>query len=353
MSLNKNKVVVGLSGGVDSTASAYILKNKGYDVIGLTMRLYEEENDATVKAAKKAAEILDIEHHIVDLTNVFKEKVVDQFVNKYVKGMTPNPCVMCNKHIKYGQFIQEAKKLGAYYIATGHYIDLRYDKDSNEYKIFKHKINTKDQTYLMYSVNQDILKHLIYPLYEYDSKEEVRSLVKSLGCDIHEQKNSVGICFIKEKKHGDYILNKIKDKPKKGNFVDIEGNIIGEHKGIFNYTIGQRRGLGHTFNKPMYVLDIDVKENKVVLGDDEQTYVRGLIADEINIISECGFKDYGNLHVKVCQWGYSIDSSIEIKNGVMKVLFKDKQRSPAVGQSVVIYRDKELIGGATIRSILI
>lgn len=353
MKLDKNKVVVGLSGGVDSSAAAYLLKQKGFEVIGLTMKLFDDNIDSTIEDAQKVAIALDIPHYIVDLRKDFKSSVIDNFVSDYLSGKTPNPCVLCNKYIKYGKFIEAAHNFGAYYIATGHYIDLRYDDVSNEYKIYKHKINTKDQTYLMYSITQQKLKHLIYPLGEFSSKQQVRDLVKNVDFNIYKKKDSVGICFIKDKKHGLYIQRHYKDNVKKGKFVDVQGNVIGEHKGIFNYTIGQRRGLGHTFNEPIYVVDIDYDKNQIVLGANELTYANGIVATDVNFISNKKIDHAIEIEVKLCQWGYSIPAIVtkDTENQIT-VTFNEKQRAPAIGQSVVLYKNSELIGGGKIISVI-
>ncbi|WDV46708.1 tRNA 2-thiouridine(34) synthase MnmA [Clostridiaceae bacterium M8S5] len=348
MKLDKNIVVVGLSGGVDSTATAYLLKKKGYNVIGLTMKLHSNLTDTTLKDAEYVAKVLDIPHHIVDLTKLFKERVIDYFSHEYSSGRTPNPCVQCNKYIKYDEFIKEAKRLKAHYVATGHYVNIKYDEYLKEYKILKHKINNKDQTYLMYNLTQDTLKHLKYPLSKFESKEQVRELVKEIDSDLYKRKNSVGICFIGDKNYGGYLQRMYGYKNKRGSFVDIEGNILGEHNGIFNYTIGQRRGLGHKYNKKMYVIDINVHKNEIVLGSDNMTYVNGVIASDFNFISNK--TDYNNTDMvaKICQWGYSIPSTIYLENNNLIVKFKQKQRAAAIGQSVVLYNEAELIGGGVI-----
>lgn len=360
MKSNNPKVAVGLSGGVDSTVAAYLLKKQGYKVLGVTMLLFDEYDEKGkikepkfIKDAKDIAKLLDIPHFVVDLRHEFDIIVKTEFINEYLRGKTPNPCITCNRKIKYGKLLEAANGLGAYYIATGHYANIIYDEELKRYRIFTGRTDKKDQAYVLYSLTQDQLKSIILPLGGFRSKEEVRKIAFKIDAKIASKSDSMGVCFIPDGNYGRYISNEKQELVKKGNFVDINGNIIGEHKGIANYTIGQRRGLGEYFNKPMFVIEIDAKKNVVVLGDDKYTYSKGLIAQSANFIPFDELNEEIDVEAKVCQWGWLLPSTItSLGNGRVKVIFSKKERAIAPGQSVVFYKGNEIIGGAKIESII-
>lgn len=360
MEISKQKVAVGLSGGVDSTVAAYLLKKQGYDVIGITMFLFDDLDEEGkirepqfVKEAKAIARLLDIPHFTIDLRQEFDAMVKKEFIEEYVSGRTPNPCVICNKRIKYGKLIEAANELGAYYIATGHYANIVYDKELERYRIFSGQAGRKDQAYVLHSLTQDQLKHVILPIGTFNSKKEVREIANTIDANIAKKSDSMGVCFIPDGDYGGYISKEKPELVKKGFFVDTKGNIIGEHKGIVNYTIGQRRGLGEYFNKPMFVVEIDAEKNIVILGADEDTYSKGLIGKEANFTLFDELKETSEAEVKVCQWGLSLPATItSLGDNRVKVIFHKKERAVAPGQSVVFYRGNEIIGGAKIESII-
>lgn len=358
MEISKQKVAVGLSGGVDSTVAAYLLKKQGYDVVGITMLLFDDFDEEGrirepkfIKEAKDIARLLDIPHFTIDLRRDFDAMVKKEFIKEYISGRTPNPCVVCNKRIKYGKLIEAANGLGAYYIATGHYANIVYDKELKRYRIFSGQTDRKDQAYVLYSLTQDQLKHVILPIGTFNSKKEVRKIANEIDANIAKKSDSMGVCFIPNGDYGGYISKEKPESVKKGYFLDTKGNIIGEHKGIVNYTIGQRRGLGEYFNKPMFVIEIDVERNIVVLGADEDTYSKGLIGKDVNFIIFDELKETIEAEVKVCQWGLSLSAAItSLEANRVKVIFHKKERAIAPGQSVVFYRGNEIIGGAKIES---
>ncbi|MGF7057991.1 tRNA 2-thiouridine(34) synthase MnmA [Brassicibacter mesophilus] len=360
MELSKNKVAVGLSGGVDSTVTAYLLKKQGYEVIGLTMLLFDEYDAKGnvveaqfIKDAKRVADILQIPHYVVDYRKIFDNAIKKEFIDEYLKGRTPNPCVTCNRIIKYGKLLESAHRLGAYYIATGHYATVRYDDEIKRYRIYKGIADRKDQAYVLHSLKQEQLKHIILPLGKYRSKQEVRKLAYDIDPNMAKKTDSVGICFIPNGNHGSYLASNAPEAKKEGNFVDINGNIIGKHKGIVNYTIGQRRGLAEYFNKPMFVISINAEENEVVLGDDELTYSRGLIAKNPNFTIFEKLEGKLKCDVKVCHWGLLLSATISVlEDDRIKVIFDKKERAVAPGQAVVMYHGDEIIGGATIESVI-
>ncbi len=346
--LDKNKVAVAMSGGVDSTVAAYLLKEKGMQVIGLHMKISDDIDEQVEKDFIAVCEKMDIPYHIVDLRERFKKDVIEYFVREYQSGNTPNPCIVCNKQIKFGVMLEEAEKLGAYYLATGHYAKIKQD-ETDEYYIEKANSLEKDQTYMFYNFNQEILKHVLMPLGEFDSKEKVREIAKEIDIDLQRKKDSQEICFIP---NDDYVAFLLKNgiKNRNGKFVDKDDNLLGEHKGIINYTIGQRKGLGVSFGKPMYVIDIQSKNKKVVLGENDDLMKNVLIAKNYNLISE-KYKDHQTINVKA-KIRYSAkeeDCVVEfLSDYKLKVTFKNRQRAITPGQSIVFYCDNRMIGGGVI-----
>lgn len=346
--LDKNKVVVAMSGGVDSTVAAYLLKEKGMQVIGLHMKVSDDIDEQVEKDFIEVCEKMDIPYHIVDLREKFKKDVIDYFIREYQRGNTPNPCIVCNKQIKFGVMLEEAEKLGAYYLATGHYAKIKQDED-NEYYIEKANSLDKDQTYMFYNFNQEILKHVLMPLGEFDSKEIVREIAKKIDMDLQRKKDSQEICFIPNDDYVSFLMkNGIKNRT--GKFVDKDDNVLGEHNGIVNYTIGQRKGLGVSFGKPMYVVDIQSKNKKVVLGENGDLMKNVLFVKNYNFISE-KYKDHQTIDVKA-KIRYSAkeeDCTVEfISDYKLKVTFKNLQRAITPGQSIVFYCDNRMIGGGVI-----
>lgn len=347
----KKKVVLGMSGGVDSSAAAYILQKKGYEVIGITMTMiphgerFNGENDA-----KKVSKDLGIPHYLINFREVFERKVIDYFVDEYLIGRTPNPCVACNKFIKFDEFLKEACKLGADYIATGHYAKIEYDTISDRYLMKRPVDIKKDQTYFLYNMTQYQLEHTLMPLGEY-TKGEVREIAERIGLNIYNKPDSEEICFIPDDDHGRFIKDRVPDKVNPGKFIDKDGNILGEHKGIAYYTIGQRRGLGIALGKRVFVQKIIPEKNIIVLGDEKEIFKNKLFADELNIISYEKLPSRLEVTAKV---RYSMKESKALimpnGNGVM-VEFEEPQRAITKGQSIVFYDGEMVIGGGIIKDV--
>lgn len=338
---NKNiKIAVAMSGGVDSSTVAYILKKQGYDLIGITMRTCNPEDED----AKKVCEDLGIPHYVLDATKEFKTKVMDYFIEEYLQGKTPNPCMVCNKHIKFGMLIDFARSKGADFMATGHYTQLKdgvlsMGDDPN-----------KDQVYFLSQINKENLKYLMFPIGDLE-KPKVRELAEQLGVRVYAKKDSQEICFVEDGKLKEFLLENTKGRAgKKGNIVTTDGKVLGKHNGLAFYTIGQRKGLGISQEKPLYVIELDSKNNNVIVGDNEQLFKDELIAENVNLISFDGLEELNGV---VC-WAKTRSRDklhkcqLEVlENGNVKVRFiEDKVRAVTPGQGVVFYNEEKKVLGS-------
>lgn len=338
---NKNiKIAVAMSGGVDSSTVAYILKKQGYDLIGITMRTCTPEDED----AKRVCEDLGIPHYVLDATKEFHNTVMNYFVDEYMNGRTPNPCMVCNKHIKFGMLIDFALSKGANFMATGHYTQLKdgilaMGDDPN-----------KDQVYFLSQIKKENLKYLMFPIGDLE-KPKVRELAEILGVRVYAKKDSQEICFVEDGKLKEFLLEKTKGKAgKKGNIVTVDGKVLGQHNGLSFYTIGQRKGLGISQEKPLYVIKLDGKTNSVIVGDNEMLFKDELEAKDINLISVNSHEDLDGI---VC-WAKTRSRDklhkcvLEtLKNGNLKVKFlEDKVRAVTPGQGVVFYDENKKVLGS-------
>lgn len=361
---NKKKVLLGMSGGVDSSVSAILLQKQGYEVVGITMKLWEDEKcyiGCTISSAendaKKVCEKLGIKHYIVDLKKEFKEHVINDFINKYVDAKTPNPCVECNKYLKFGAMYEKAKELGIEYIATGHYAKVEFSKKYNRYVLKKSSSLKKDQSYVLYNIPNEILEHVIFPLEGFEKKDEIRKIAVDNGLEIASKPDSQEICFIPDNDYMRFLNDNMSDNQKQdvvkpGQIIDTFGKVRANHNGIIKYTIGQRRGLGIANQKPLYVVKLDKEKNQVVVGQKESTYSNIAYVEDINLLLfneiENGFKCRAKIRYSAKEADCIIYNE---KNNRLKVVFDEKQMAITPGQSIVFYIDDIVIGGGKISSI--
>lgn len=357
-----NRVVIGMSGGVDSSVAAYLLLEQGYEVIGVTLKLRSDEamgidsgkdgccSLSAVEDARNVCNKLNIPFYVLNFTDIFEERVIKYFINEYFEGRTPNPCIACNKYVKFDALIRKAKALEADFIATGHYARIVYDSHIDRYLIKKSATVEKDQTYVLYNLTQNQLKHIFMPLGDY-TKVQTRAIAKELGFDVADKPDSQEICFVEDNDYGKFLMQNRGSDIKPGNFVDIFGNVIGKHKGIVNYTIGQRKGLGIAVGKPMYVIDIIPDKNIVVLGDEDRVFKNELIAGNLNFIPFDRLEKQIYVKSKIRYSAKEADATvIPIENDKVKVVFNDAQRAITPGQAVVFYQNDTVVGGGVIIS---
>lgn len=374
------KVVVGMSGGVDSSVAAYLLKKQGYEVIGVTMQIWQDEDVCTreekggccglsaVEDARRVAAVLDIPYYVMNFKQEFKESVIDYFVSEYMQGRTPNPCIACNRFVKWESLLLRSLQIGADYVATGHYAGISR-LDNGRYVIKKSVTAAKDQTYALYNLTQFQLEHTLMPVGDY-TKDEIRDIAKELGLPVASKPDSQEICFVQDNNYAGFIADYLKEEENRrllesklagtgnpsvtdgmtpGNFVDPQGKVLGRHKGLAHYTVGQRKGLNLAMGQAVFVLELRPETNEVVIGNANEVFSDHLYANQLNFMA---FEDLeGELQVTAkIRYSHKGAPCTIRKVGKDEVLcsFDDPQRAVTPGQAVVFYQGDYVVGGGTI-----
>ena len=355
------KAIIAMSGGVDSSVAALLTKETGDECIGATMKLFHNE-DIGVKREKTCCSLDDVEdarnvcyrmgirYYVFNFSERFKEDVMDRFVDAYEHGATPNPCIDCNRYLKFDKMFQRMRELEYDYIVTGHYARVEYDEEKNRYLLKKAVDDTKDQSYVLYMLTQEQLAHTLMPVGAYD-KSEVRRIAGEIGLSVANKMDSQDICFVPDGDYAKFIEQYTGRKSIPGDFVDTEGNILGKHKGIIHYTLGQRRGLGIPAASRLYVCDISPKTNQVVLGNNEDLFHSELTATKVNLISCESLKEPMRLKAKI-RYRHPEQEAVawQTEDGVLHVRFDKPQRAITRGQAVVLYDGDIVVGGGVIEN---
>ncbi len=355
----KKRVVVGMSGGVDSSVAAWLLREQGYEVIGVTMQIWQDEEEealeenggccglSAVEDARRTAQLLNIPHYVMNFKAEFKQSVMDYFVAEYLEGRTPNPCIACNRYVKWEALLKRSLEIGADYIATGHYAQI-LRLENGRYSLARSVTAAKDQTYALYNLTQEQLSHTLMPVGAY-SKEEIRKMAEQAGLSVANKPDSQEICFVPDQDYAGFIERTTGKPSPEGNFVKADGTVLGRHKGIIHYTIGQRRGLGLPMGRRVVVTKIRPETNEVVIGEQEDVWTDQLLADRLNWMSVPGLAGEREAVAKIRYNHTGTPCTIwETAPDQVRVFFHEPVRAVTPGQAVVFYDGECVLGGGTI-----
>lgn len=349
--MENKKVLLGMSGGVDSSVSALLLQKQGYEVIGATLELFTNNNNCdknTYVDVKNICEALGIPHYIYNCKQQFKEHVIQDFINCYSICKTPNPCIECNRYMKFGVMWEKAKELGCDYIATGHYAKTEYSEKYNRWVLKKSSAGKKDQSYVLWNIPKELIEHILFPLSDFQEKEKIRQIARESGLKVADKPDSEDICFIPDGNYKEFLEKNSNLKPQEGNIVSSKGEILGKHKGLYYYTIGQRKGLGISYKVPLFVIGFNQAKNEVIVGEENELYKKEIAVGNINLLLVDEIKEQMEVEVKTRYSSKVAKAKITQKGNRIDVIFEEPQRAITPGQSAVFYIGDIVLGGGKI-----